>query len=257
MVKSSSAQLDRQKRLVSYLADPDAYLSTDLHLGVDEAIRGMDKIGLRIMGKVALRKRRSKIGSILVKTFEVIGDDLDAVLNDFSRRKLPVDLSRESNATQFYEYLLSAPEGSSDLPEYLADLALFEINCWQAILASENNLEIYHSGDAKKASPEMFDNMKIGRQPDVRLVELEYDIRSLLDDKGASDEPAQKHIQLVILGRRENSPLRVFEIEEHLFGLLGDIEEAATLKSLKDQGHDYNAKDLNELWQSGVIEIEK
>src|SRR5229473_4512399 len=89
--------LDRQVSLLEYLTSGAAIFGDKSSAPAPRPLRGFDSSLLQMEARFSYDKRMKKIAGIFPKTFAILGDNRDAVLQAFVETCPPVDISRIVN----------------------------------------------------------------------------------------------------------------------------------------------------------------
>src|SRR5262249_46455362 len=98
--------LDRQANLLSYLTSGAAILGDGSDIPPDPALRGIDPALLRLEARFSYEKRLEKIAAIFPRTLAMLGDQWGPLFQGFVAACPPTDISRQTNAREFHEYLV-------------------------------------------------------------------------------------------------------------------------------------------------------
>src|SRR4029077_20248015 len=187
----ASRLLDRQARLLEFLTSAEAIFGDSCDASRDPILHGFDRARLHIEARFSHDKRMEKIAAVFPKTFDLLGDDRDAVVREFTQACPPVDISRLENARQFHDFLSSRWENQPPTLPYLVDVTACELACAQARLDADDPL-------AAAKSPSLAGTSEIRRKPGIALLRTRFDIRPVFKDKGGDLSPVERMVPLAI-----------------------------------------------------------
>lgn len=239
-----TALLELQTKLAEYIADPARYKHGRDDAQSDPLFSGMDLDRLALMGRLTLDKRHYKMRSVLPKTFERLGDQRDAVIEDFAVHYRPISLSGEQDARRFQEYLSIYGRKEFGLPPALEDLAALEIALWSVGREALAGLE---AGGGINSS-----SNQIRRVGDLVLLSCHPGIRSLMRDASPQTQEDATRIHLAIAKDLDSKNARVFEVNQRAFELLSSLSEWIEVEAICDRPGDFD--ELNELAATGLIQ---
>ena len=218
--------LARQRAILVHLADPTAYESTNL--APAEALQGIDVEPLKVLGRLILAKRMSKIEALLPATCRCASAHVPALMKEFAAACPPHSLGREDNAIQFHDFVVGY-EGPPPPPNYLADLVRLEYLAAAVTFAARDR-----PGSAPVAALDRtWTAFDVRMAPGLRLFETEFDLRAALGD---SPPPALERGDLrriaIIHAAKE---ARVFSLEEEIVRLLFEAEDWSRIDARRDE----------------------
>ena len=177
---------------------------------------------MRILGRLILAKRMSKIEALLPATCRCASMHVPTLMRAFAVACPPTSLSRQDNARQFHDFVL-AYEGVPEAPNYLADLVRLEYLTASATLAARDRPLASPAAHLAPRLDPAWTAFEVRVPPDLHLFETEFDLRSALNDSppGALERGRPRLIAVVCAA----TDARVFHLEEEIAGLLLDLEE--------------------------------
>jgi hypothetical protein len=208
--------LDRQASLLGYLTSGDAIFGGPFDAPVDPALRGIDLGMLRLEARFSHEKRMKKIAAVFPRTFEILNDDLDAVVREFARACPPTEISRIVNARQFHDFMFSRWERVAPCPPHLPDVATFELACAHARAAAD---QVEQGTGVIGGAPG-----RIRRHPGVVLVRCDYDIRSIFEGGPREAAPENRVTLLAIVMPAGADQPRVSQLTPTVFELLDALD---------------------------------
>jgi len=211
---------ERQKFLVAYLLDPERFMNVGGKL--DGPLVGLDKHRLKLIGISALRKRKRKIKSALPKTYQLLGDDTDALFAQFTAKYPQTKTNRYNNAEQFFNFLSSIWNASPPDPSFLPDVVNFEIAVARA------HEKTTHQICASEARPEpTHTHAQYRRRPGLQTLQCKYEIRPLFANDNKDIIPVLRDNFLAIFYDDVGGIHKVFEVPQQAHNLLQQPDNLA------------------------------
>ncbi len=210
--------LDRQVSLLEYLTSGAAIFGDKSSAPAPRPLRGFDSSLLQMEARFSYDKRMKKIAGIFPKTFAILGDNRDAVLQAFVETCPPVDISRIVNGRQFHDFLVKRWQREPPQPSYLPDVAACELACGsvRAGLEERQADASDHEEDAPRGS--------FRRHSGLVLLRCAYNVRTIFED-GMDAVPAERDTPLAVAMPLNAGEPRVFELMPVVFDVLVTLDE--------------------------------
>jgi hypothetical protein len=207
--------LDRQASLISYLTSRGAIFG-DGREPAASSLRGIDHSLLGLEARFSFEKRMAKIEAVFTRTMELLSDRRAAILRDFVDAAPPTDISRMTNARQFFDFLSAITPCD---PPYLRDVAACE-------LAFATVRATFDEQASPSTQPEAgcADGARFRRERSVQLVRCTYDVRPLLDSD-AFASPAKRDTLLAVSAPPSTDQVQALEIAPIVFDVLSILDE--------------------------------
>jgi len=219
--------LARQRAILIHLSDPATYESTNTRRA--EALQGIDVERLKVLGRLILAKRISKIESLLPATCRCASAHVPALMKEFAVACPPHSLGRQDNALQFHDFVL-AYEGAPTPPNYLADLVRLEYLAATVTLAARDQPPRSPFADLDST----WTAFEVRMSPGLQLFETEFDLRAALGDSPPPALERGRPRQIAIV--HAATEVRVFSLEEEIVRLLFDVEEWSRIDARRQEG---------------------
>jgi hypothetical protein len=220
----SSRLLDRQISLLEHLTSGAAIFGDVAVASLERARLGIDPGLLRLEARASHEKRMEKIEWVLPRTLDLLGTGKAAVIGDFVGTCPPVSIGRLENARQFHDFLARRWLSEAPGAPYLPDIAACEL-AYANIYGGEKpafETERPAAGDC------------IRRHPRVVLVRCRYDVRSILEGRGADVPIAERDTPLAVsMPAGAEQPI-MSELSPDLFDLLEMLDDFVDLKIFSD-----------------------
>jgi hypothetical protein len=216
--------LDRQVRLLEYLTSGDAIFRDRREAPLDPALEGLDRGLLGLEARFSHEKRMEKIAAVFPKSFELLGNSLDAIVREFADTCPPLDISRIENARQFHEFLTAHWQRNAPTPPYLPDVAACELACAKARVEVDDGMAEANPADAMHRG--------VRRTRGVVLLRTRYDIRTIFED--GDPEPIERETPIAVVVR-SGAP-QVFDLTPELFDLLAALDQWTAVDEPADTG---------------------
>jgi hypothetical protein len=229
--------LDRQARLLEYLTSGDAIFRSSRDGPIDRALEGLDRNLLRLEARFSHEKRMEKIAAVFPKTFELLGNRLEALVREFADTYRPLDISRIENARQFHEFLTTHWKRETPKPPYLADVAACELACAQARVEADDGTAETHPADTTHPG--------IRRKRGVVLLRTRHDIRTIFES--GHPEPAERETPIAVVV--QSGEPGIFDLTPEVFDLLAALDEWTAV----DEPADTDGL-IAELVEAGMVE---
>jgi hypothetical protein len=130
--------LDRQTRLLEYLASAATIFGDQASSPREIAMPGIDPGVLRLQARFACNKRLEKLMTVFPRTFELLGANQRLILREFVAVKPATNKSTLANAREFYQFLLARSECKALEPTCLPDVAACELAMAEAGNAADD-----------------------------------------------------------------------------------------------------------------------
>jgi hypothetical protein len=198
--------LDRQVSLIHYLTSGRAIFGGGAPR--DPNLDGIDGPLLGIEARFSHEKRMEKIAAVFPRTFELLGQEREALIREFVDACPPADIARLVNARQFHDFLFARWRRHPPQPGYLPDVAACEFACAQSRSAGENK-----SNDAQRAG--------LRRRPGVVLLRCAFDVRPIFE--GSAGGPAERDTRLAVVPTPDGNEPGILELTPAVFDLLAAL----------------------------------
>ncbi len=209
--------LERQRAILYYLATPTAYESK--RAPNPEAPWGIDIERLKILGRLILGKRFSKIEALLPATCRCVKMHAPALIREFAIACLPTSTSRRDAAREFHDFIVTDYKDLLQAPNYLVDLVRLEYLVVSAAFAARDRAL---ARQAASLDP-TWTAFEVRVRPNLQVFETEFDLHSALGDSSpAALERGRPRMVAIVPGETD---ARVFWLEEEIATLLLDIGE--------------------------------
>ena len=241
-----SRLLDRQRSLLEYLTS-GATIFGDGGACTDETLHGIDLSLLRLEARFSYEKRMEKIAAVLPLTFEMLGNDLSALLEDFVVACPPSDIGRIVNARQFCDFVSARHQAQPANPPYLPDVAACELAYATVCSALE--------GDSPKPSRRRRASRPgFRRRPIVVMLRCKHDIRAIFEGRTTAIPDERTTLLAVTMPPSASQP-QVFELLPIVFELVTELDDWTDLTAFRTVPH---LDDLvGELEEHGLVEVRR
>jgi hypothetical protein len=237
--------LNCQAELLAYLTSGGA-ISGHRHSSLSPGLRGIDRGLLDLVARFSHDKRLEKIVAVFPKTFELLGDNRDAVGRSFADTCPQIATGRIENARQFYGFLAASGRDDGYGPPYLQDVAACELAFASArVLGGDRDLR------AKKA--------RIGTRGCIRrdgaavLLRCSFDISPIFEERTTTANPSRRDTLLAVSFPLDAANPKVFEVAPSVFDTLAAIDDWTDPVTL---GASPDFEELiRDLAQIGLIEV--
>jgi hypothetical protein len=209
---------DRQARLLEYLTSGEAIFGERDGQPLDQCLQGIDRSLLRLEARFSHEKRMGKIASVFRRTFEVLGPNRELIVQEFVETCRPTDISRSSNARQFFEFLSGRWHGMTPDPPYLCDLAACELAC-ERVRADAEIIGRATAGRAGEAPVR-----SIRRRRGIVLIRCKHDIRAVFERGNEASVKARDTPLAIAMPPGADQP-QIFELTPTVFTLLADLDD--------------------------------
>jgi hypothetical protein len=241
--------LDRQASLLDYLTSGDAIFAGTADVSLPQALRGVDSRLLRLEARFSYEKRMEKIIAIFPRTFELLGDCRNEIVQQFVRTCPPFDITRLSNARQFHDFVAWRWRGRPPDPPCLTDVAACEFACAQVRLMRDEIGETAARADRCEPLP------GLRRRRDAVLLWCSYDIREIFEQGLQGASPPRRDTPLAVAMPEGEDDPRVLEVLPLVFELLESLDDwtdPATLGLTAE-----HEPLVQELAEHGLIEVRR
>jgi hypothetical protein len=247
--------LDRQSSLIRYLTSGAAIFGDAEP--VEPSLQGIDRRLLGIEARFSFEKRMDKIAAVFPLTFDLLGARRETLVREFVEACPPFDISRLTNARQFFDFLTARWRREPPAPPHLPDVAACELACTAACVAAEGRLPDEENLPAAARRP------RVRRSPAVVLMRSTHDIRPLFENASGEglpehvpkSAPVARNVPLAIVAQPSVDHPKIFELSPAVFDLLGSLDDwvdEAAFDEWEDGG-----KLVTDLAAAGLIEISR
>jgi hypothetical protein len=233
--------LDRQVRLLAHLTSGNAIFGVN---AAECAPPGIHRGLLHLEARLSHEKRIQKIEWVLTRTLDLLGSSRAQIIRDFVEACPPTSIGWLANARQFHEFLSARWRHEAPEPPYLPDIASYEL-AYATVRA----------GRGDDAEPSDAPVGAVRRRPDAVLLRCAYDIRPILEGRGAEVGPAQRDTRLAVAMPPGTDEPLVSELSADLFELLEMIDEFVDPAVFEDSSGLH--KLITDLAARGLVEVRR
>jgi hypothetical protein len=210
-----------------------------------DVLTGVDPDRLALMSRLTQAKRMGKIARLMPATLACLASELPHLIHSFGLQH-PLRSARSyPNAVQFYRFLRRLSRTGSIGPEYLVDLAKYEVSV--AAVSQRPTPAQVSSVNAAEA-----DEVWIHRSPSAVFCVLRHDIQPLLQS-GTVFSVARRNVFLMIAADPSNKSVRVLEVASPVFDWVRSLQgqQIVRFQETGDEGRCL----LTQLAEVGVLEL--